>query len=76
MDKRFNCFTNEKSSLTKEQTQKSESHRIKIIENKIDHFSHKNGQIENVFLKITGQKQSKPCMQDQNLNNIVKYQNN
>lgn len=44
-------FTNGKSTLTTAEAEKLESHKIKIIETEIDHFVHKDGQIEKVSFK-------------------------
>ncbi|MFV8370255.1 NAD(P)/FAD-dependent oxidoreductase [Flavobacterium sp. LB2R40] len=46
--KDLTIFTNGKSTLTKEQTIKLETHHIKIIETEINHFEHNSGQIQNV----------------------------
>lgn len=44
-------FTNGKSTLTKELTKRLSKHDIQIVETEIDHFEHKNGQIENIVFK-------------------------
>ena len=44
-------FTNGKSTLTAEQTEKLEHHSIQIIETEIDRFEHTNGQIERALFK-------------------------
>jgi thioredoxin reductase len=41
-------FTNGKSTLTKEQTEKLEKHKIKIIETPIDHFVHIKGHLKSI----------------------------
>lgn len=46
--KQLTLFTNGKSTLTAEQTDKMKSHSIKIIENEINSFEHSNGNIQNV----------------------------
>ncbi|RPI69851.1 MAG: NAD(P)/FAD-dependent oxidoreductase [Ignavibacteriales bacterium] len=49
--KDLTLFTNGKSTLTNEQTEKLKKHSIKIIETEIDKFEQSNGQIENVVFK-------------------------
>src|SRR5699024_103215 len=49
--KDLTIFTNGKSTLTEEQTKQLTEHNIKIVESEIDHFAHKNGQIENIVFK-------------------------
>lgn len=49
--KDLTLFTNGKSTLTQEQTDRLEKHSIKIIETEIDRFEHNKGQIENVIFK-------------------------
>ena len=49
--KDLTLFTNGKSSLTAEQTNKIISHNIKISEGKIEKLEHKNGYIQNVIFK-------------------------
>ena len=49
--KDLTVFTNGKSTLTIEQTEKLQKHNIKIIENEIDYFEHKKGQIKNIVFK-------------------------
>ena len=44
-------FTNGKATLTAEQIERLESHKIEIIETEIDQLVHKKGQIEKVFFK-------------------------
>lgn len=44
-------FTNGKSTLTEEQTEKIKQHNIQIIEFEIGGIEHSNGQIENVIFK-------------------------
>ena len=44
-------FTNGKSTLTEEQTQKLHSKNIKIIETEISEFEHQEGQIQNIIFK-------------------------
>ncbi|QQS35155.1 MAG: NAD(P)/FAD-dependent oxidoreductase [Ignavibacteriales bacterium] len=49
--KDLTLFTNGKSKLTNEQTEKLKQHNIKIVETEIDIFEQSNGQIENVVFK-------------------------
>ena len=49
--KELTLFTNQKSALTIEQTEKLSKHNIHIIEIEIDRFEHTKGQIENILLK-------------------------
>lgn len=49
--KDLTLFTNGKSTLTKEQTEKLQQHHIKIEEKEIERFEHQNGQLESVFFK-------------------------
>jgi len=49
--KDLTIFTNGKSTLTKEQTEKLQKHKIKIIETEVDNFKHNQGQIENIVFK-------------------------
>ena len=49
--KDLTLFTNGKSVLTNEQTDKLKKHNIKIFETEIDVFEQSNGQIENVVFK-------------------------
>ena len=49
--KNLTVFTNGKSTLTADQVSKLTMHNIKIVEKKIDHFFHKNGQVEKVIFK-------------------------
>jgi thioredoxin reductase len=44
-------YTNGKSTLTREQTAKLQSHHIDIIETPIESFEHTNGQITNIIFK-------------------------
>ena len=46
--KDLTLYTNGKSILTKEQTDKLRKHHIPIVETKIDRFEHLNGQIQNI----------------------------
>ncbi|WPP50193.1 NAD(P)/FAD-dependent oxidoreductase [Catalinimonas niigatensis] len=50
-------FTNGKSTLTPEQTEKINSHDIQIIENEILAFEHQKGHIQNIKLKDAEKKQ-------------------
>ena len=47
--KDLTLFTNGKSTLSKEQTEKLEKHNIRIVENEIDRFDHNNGHIETII---------------------------
>jgi thioredoxin reductase len=49
--KDLTIFTNGKSTLTTEQSEKLAKHNIKVIENEIDSFEHCKGQIENIHFK-------------------------
>jgi thioredoxin reductase len=49
--KDLTVFTNEKSTLTEEQSEKLAKHNIKVVENEIDSFEHNKGQIENIHFK-------------------------
>jgi thioredoxin reductase len=49
--KDLTVYTNGKSSLTEEQTIKLQKHDIKIVAAEIDHFEHRNGQIEKIIFK-------------------------
>ncbi len=49
--KDLTVFTNGKSTLTNEQTEKLQNHKIKIIETEIDYFKHNKGQIESIVFK-------------------------
>lgn len=44
-------FTNGKSILTLEQTEKLLKHKVEIVETQIDHFDHINGQLQNILFK-------------------------
>ena len=44
-------FTDGKSTLTKNQMEKLESHDIKIIETEIDRFEHNNGNLDHIVFK-------------------------
>ena len=46
--KDLTLYTNGKSTLTAEQTQKLKKHNISIVEDEIQNFEHKNGQIQNI----------------------------
>ena len=47
--KDLTVYTNEKSSLTAEQTQKLSNHQINIVENHIERLEHKNGYLQNII---------------------------
>lgn len=49
--KDLSLFTNGKSTLTEQQTEKLQEHNIKIIEKEIDRFEHLNGKIEAIRFK-------------------------
>jgi thioredoxin reductase len=49
--KDLTLFTNGKSTLTKEQTEKLEKHNIRIVEAGIERFEHRNGYVENIIFK-------------------------
>ena len=49
--KDLTIFTNGKSTLTEEQSNKLKKHNIKIIETEIDRFKHNSGQIESIVFK-------------------------
>lgn len=49
--KQLMLFTNGKSTLTEEQTEKVKRHNIQIIETEIDSIDHDRGQIKNVIFK-------------------------
>lgn len=49
--KNLTIFTNGKSTLTKEQTEKLAKHNIKITETEIDYFEHTQGQLKNIVFK-------------------------
>jgi len=49
--KDLTLFTNGKSTLTKEQTEKITRHNIKIVETEIDSFEHINGHIQKIIFK-------------------------
>jgi thioredoxin reductase len=49
--KELTLYTNGKSTLTEEQSQKLKIHNIQIIETEIEKFEHKNGQIESIVFK-------------------------
>lgn len=49
--KELTLYTNGKSTLTEEQTQKLIKYHIQIIETEIEKFKHHNGQIENIVFK-------------------------
>jgi thioredoxin reductase len=49
--KDLTVFTNGKSTLTEEQTQKLTKHNIKIVEKEIEHFEQREGQIESIVFK-------------------------
>ncbi len=51
LTKEVTLFTNGKSALNEEQTEKFNQHKINIIEDEIAEILHKNGQIQNVILK-------------------------
>lgn len=51
LTKDLTLFTNGKSTLTAEQTEKLANNSIKIIESEIDKFVHVNGQIEHILFK-------------------------
>ena len=44
-------YTNGKSTLTFEQTEKLEKHQIKIVEKEIARFEHRNGYLQNIVFK-------------------------
>lgn len=44
-------FTNGKSTLTVEQNEKLEKHRIKIVETEVEKLEHNNGHLQNIILK-------------------------
>ena len=46
--KDLTLYTNGKSTLTKDQTEKLRKHNIPIVEKEIDGFEHINGQIQNI----------------------------
>lgn len=49
--KELTLYTNGKSTLTKEQTQKLKDNNIEIVESEIEKFEHNNGQIQNIIFK-------------------------
>ena len=49
--KDLTVFTNGKSTLTTEQSEKLAKHNIKVVENEIESFEHCKGQIENIHFK-------------------------
>jgi thioredoxin reductase len=49
--KDLSVYTNGKSSLTVEQTQKLSNHKINIVENDIERLEHKNGYLQNIIFK-------------------------
>ena len=49
--KELTLFTNGKSTLTLEQTEKITKQKIKVIETEIEQFAHAQGQIKNVIFK-------------------------
>lgn len=49
--KDLTVYTNGKSSLTVEQTQKLSNHQINIVENDIERLEHKNGYLQNIIFK-------------------------
>lgn len=49
--KDLTLYTNGKSTLTKERTEKLRSHNISIVEKEIDGFEHVNGQIQNITFR-------------------------
>lgn len=49
--KELKLVTNGKSTLTPEQTQMLQKHKIEIIEDEIDSFLHENGKIQNIIFK-------------------------
>ncbi len=51
LTKKVTLFTNGKSALNEEQTEKFNQHKINIIEDEIAEILHKNGQIQKVILK-------------------------
>ncbi|WP_267401733.1 MULTISPECIES: NAD(P)/FAD-dependent oxidoreductase [unclassified Chryseobacterium] len=51
LTKEVTLFTNGKSALNEEQTEKFNQHKINIIEDEIAEILHKNGQIQKVILK-------------------------
>jgi thioredoxin reductase len=55
--KRLTLFTNGKSTLTEEQTQKIKAHNIEIIENEISAFEHTAGNIQNIIFSDGSKKQ-------------------
>lgn len=57
--KDLTLFTNGKSTLTKEQTEKLGEHKIKIIDTEIDYFEHSKGQIESIVFKDKTSKKMK-----------------
>lgn len=44
-------YTNGKSTLTIEQTEKLDKHQIKIVENEIERMEHHNGYLQNIIFK-------------------------
>jgi thioredoxin reductase len=44
-------YTNGKSTLTLEQTEKLEKHQINIVEKEIERFEHRNGYLQNIIFK-------------------------
>jgi thioredoxin reductase len=44
-------FTNGRSTLTVEQTEKLEKHRIKIVETEVERLEHSNGYLQNIIFK-------------------------
>ncbi len=44
-------FTNGKSTLSQEQTNKLRNHNISIIENEIEHLNHENGKLKEIVFK-------------------------
>lgn len=49
--KDLTLYTNGKSTLTEEQTQKLKNNNIEIIESEIEKFEHYNGQVQNIIFK-------------------------
>lgn len=51
MTKKLTLFTNGKSTLTKEQTEKLKTHDINLIEDKIKSIEHEHGKLQRVIFK-------------------------
>ncbi|MBC7845334.1 MAG: NAD(P)/FAD-dependent oxidoreductase [Flavobacterium sp.] len=49
--KELTLYTNGKSTLTEEQTQKLKNHNIEIVESEIEKFEHNDGKIQNIVFK-------------------------